>query len=396
MRLRLYLGISMLILAGLACSAGGGSEVIIVTSEPTPVFEQPPAEVTPEVGEEQPVDPAPVGGTLNEADCPVAGDGTLLYVDVDKGFCFLYPANYTLSNDFTRPEQAVALDSGPLDDSIEPLAVFMRVESNGPAQVADSAAYANRWQDVYWPDFPDITYQDGFQVGGVDAASLRGIPGRGASARAFIVKDGYKYGIEIVPGQWEAGSEMQALIDALWNTVTGSIVFAQPAMTFDITTPQGVCPNPVDGTGLLVSEKEGYCYLYPSDFDKDPTFAGGVTGREDLGDVEGFTDIRVSFTLAFAGTAQGQTPQQIYDVARNPTIDDDQVTQATIGGAEAVVYRDPRGPWVSRGALIVSEDNFYTIVLQPVDEAQFPEAIPDAERLWDTAVNSLAFFDPYY
>jgi len=61
----------------------------------------------------------------------------------------------------------------------------------------------------------------------------------------------------------------------------------------------------------------------------------------------------------------------------------------------AVTYDFVTGPWLQRNATVVVDDRYYTFVIQPWDPNLFPQALPDVERLWNTASQSVAFFDPW-
>lgn len=116
-----------------------------------------------------------------------------------------------------------------------------------------------------------------------------------------------------------------------------------------------ICPVESEGTTLFVSPEYGWCFLYP---------------------------------LA------GQTPEQALEPI-SPQIDANSVQTTTIAGYPAVVYDFTGGPWRQRNAQIVVGDWVYTFVGQPWDAVEFPEALADVETLWNSAVDSIAFFDKW-
>ena len=88
------------------------------------------------------------------------------------------------------------------------------------------------------------------------------------------------------------------------------------------------------------------------------------------------------------------TPEQ----ALKPPVensDPNSAVAATIGGYPAVTYDFIAGPWRQRNAAVAVNGRVYTFVAQPWDQELFPQALPDVERLWNTASSSIAFFEPW-
>lgn len=76
-------------------------------------------------------------------------------------------------------------------------------------------------------------------------------------------------------------------------------------------------------------------------------------------------------------------------------IDPGSIVETRIGGYPAVVFKDVNGAWPSRQAFVVVNGDAYTILGQPWDPERFPDGIPQLDRVWETTVGNLRFFDPW-
>jgi len=273
------------------------------------------------------------------AACPVETQGMRLYLSLGNGFCFLYPAHYELRHDLERPEEAITL-VGPLADpqALETIGVVLSVAFNGPSEGMTSPQYAARWREIHQapPEVPEYAET----IGGRPAWTVNGLPGYGTERRSFVIVDGFRYSLLLTPVP-EDVPVLTEEANLIWEAVTGSLAFFPPQASHDYVQAEEVCPAATDSARLYTSLKDGYCLLYPADFEPDA----------------------------------------------------DSLQDATIGGAPAVVFRDPRGPWASRQAIIVYRDFAYTIVAQPWEPERFPSGIEFLDRVWDTVTGSPAFFN---
>jgi hypothetical protein len=315
-------------------------------------------------------------------------------VSEENGFCFLYPEGFDLGD---QPNQAPDLVHilGPIldPDAMESIRVFMTVDYNGPADGLDSAAYATRWEELYLAEADDPA-RETRTIDGQEAVILRGLPGFAPVRGAYIVANGYKYRITLSP-QPEDVPELEEPAQRVWNTVVESIHFFPPIGELEHVRPEDVCPEESEDREAFVSFTDGYCFLYPDDFMLDPDLPGRVTGGPVLDVIDPWGEIRPSLTLGtFGRFSDAESPRDILE-PRMEFIDLASVLDTTIGGYPAVVFRDPRGPWASRQAMILVDGFVYTIVAQPLEPEVYPEGMPPLDRLWNTVTMSLAFFDKW-
>jgi hypothetical protein len=374
-------------------ATGTGVETPVATSSgvETPVATEPTAGAPTSVPE--PAD-TPVPGTA----CPTATEGTTLYVNEENGFCLLYPSYFEVQPTYTdRPDEVFALIGPLLDpDAMETIAVVLTVSYNGAADGLDSAGYADKWQELYLagidPTALNVTRED-VAISGLPAVVLRNLPGYGNQRGAFLVANGIKYQIALQP-QPEDVPALAEHTNLVWETVTSSIVFFPPQNDRPVVRAEDVCPPETADTRLYTRLVDGYCFLYPADFEPDPAFPGAVTGGPVVGTDPDFGNVRTSLTLGTFGSFPGQTPRDVL-APRLDLIDAASVQDVTIGGYPAVIFRDPRGPWASRQAMIMVGDFAYTIVAQPWEPERWPDGIPYLDRVWDTVTGSLAFFNKW-
>ena len=176
----------VLVMASLACNAGAATpteEVMVATEQPTV-----------EPASETPVEPTADTAIAAEPACPTPTDGTLLYRSDEFGYCFLYPATYTLNPDWNIYEYGVTGVYGtPLDPTaMESLAVSVEVFYNGPAaDVSTANEYASKWVQVSGILPEDGSFETS-SLGGNDAVIVIGQPGMFSQQTAYAVVDGRK------------------------------------------------------------------------------------------------------------------------------------------------------------------------------------------------------------
>lgn len=379
--------LSTLALAALACSLPGLSTVptpevtIPATTEVEPTQgepEQPTAEPT------TPPDPAAV--------CPQPGEGQALFVNEDDGYCLLYPTLFTINEEYDFTQDELTLIGPALDpNAMEPVLVVMQVFANGPADGLDAAGYLAKWQEVYLAGMEDTITTEQATIGGQAAVVADGIPARMSERAAYIIANGHKYRIVIGPTP-DYIPELADDFELAWTAVTESIVFFEPRVQPQVVRPEDVCPQATARTVAHISLADGVCMLVPDTFERDVTFQSGFNGTLSAA-IEGWGEMRSNLVLGSFGPAMGLTPRQIVEPWYEAGIDPATVTDATIGGAPAVVFFDTRGPVFSRMAIIVSGDWAYTIVNQPYYPQEFPEVAAEVDLIWETVTGSLAFFD---
>lgn len=408
--------VALLAMASLACNFAGlpGAATAEPTavegqSEPTAAVDAPtepaaeaptgePGDATDEPGEattEPTAEPTaePVESAATAADCPEAGEGTTLHLAEAAGFCLLAPAEYEEQPDYLRPDRAISLFGPPLDESVEPVVVSLQVSSNGPAiDVADELEYARRWQQIYLPAGEERPYE-AVSAGDAEGILVHTLPGRMAQMTAFFVVNGYKYTVTISPQPGDIPLATEAA-EALWATAMDSIVFFPPA-EMPIVRADDVCPEPTEGQQLVISLEEGFCFRYPAEYEPDDVFATGVTGGPVLEDVPGFGDVRARFVIALHQPAGDQTLDQHMQLFIDAGIDPATIEEAEIAGYPALTYIDARGPLTSLSGFVLTDDYLYSLVANPYDPAVYPEQSAAIDAMWGTALDTLAFFDPW-
>ena len=369
--------VAVLLTTALACSLPG-------SAQPTPTIE--PTE--PARTAVSSATPSPVPDPSSQ--CPAETADTRLYISLRNGFCFLYPAHFEVRPDFEPSEDLVTL-VGPFADpqAQESIAVRLSVALNGPSDGMSSNQYATRWREIDQAP-PEVPGQ-GEVIGGQAAWVLNELPGFGLERRAFLIAGDSRYTIGLVPMP-EDVPVLEQEANLVWDTVTGSLVFFPPQGAPDYVYAEQVCPEETADARLYVSLRDGYCLLYPVDFEPDESFPGSFTGGPVVGVVEGWGEIRTSLTFGTFGAFPGSSAREVL-APRLEFIEAASVQDTSLGGAQAVVFRDPRGPWASRQAMIVYRGFVYTIVAQPWEPERFPSGIEYLDRVWDTVTGSVAFFN---
>ncbi len=342
--------------------------------------------ITPEPG--PPVDPASV--------CPPVQEGTTQYINRNAGYCLLYPTDFTQGTDSQRPDDVVTF-TGPIlpppPKSMDSVAPYLYIESNGPADGLDSVGYATKWESFFIPGMQLLQLRT--TIAGLPAVVLNGLPGMFSGQGAFIVANTMKYQLVVFP---EPGvvTAIDADIQRGWDTIVNSLTFFQPQAPKVSVRPEDVCPTETVYGHLYFNEVDGYCFLYPTDFVFDQQYGNRFLGGPVLADVEAFGgNIQESLSVSMGGYEPDVTPRQTI-ADRLQFIPAESIADMTISGYPAVAYLDTNGAWPSRQAHISVDGLIYSILIQPYDPDLFPEGIVYANKAWDLVTTTIKFFTPWH
>ncbi len=327
--------------------------------------------------------------------CPEPGEDTKLYLSEEDGYCFLYPADFEQSKDWPGYGPGNVSLAAPQHDPGQSVYFYVQVMYNGQAVEGETAqTYADKWQTIHnlsgviLPTTADT-------IGGEQAIIVQNMRGAGISdpylnQTAFVISHNQKYRIALHNADgWAQAFEEQAQV--AWETITSSIVFFPPGDVQETITANQVCPHPGEDTQLLVNEAQGFCFLYPSDFEPDQQTTGGLSKNLVIDTVDGM-EIRPQLGFVVSGAAQGLT---LADIAQHNGVNS--VQEITIDGQPAITFLDEAtvpGP-VYTGR-VIKNGLVYSIWVSPYDPERYPEAVNDLDRIWQTVTDSLRFFSPVW
>ena len=241
--------------------------------------------------------------------CPTPDANTTLYLSRENGFCFLVPLGIEVRPDPLRPDEMIFLQgpretAGPKQQ--ETAAVWMQVAQNGPADGLDSAGYAQAWaerygvSEVFGPPDPPLETVPA-TLGGLPATVLKNIPGMLRMQSAFVVADDVKYQVSLAPQPGDV-PELEAPAQALWETVTGSIVFFPRENPPPDVRASDVCPEPTAEATFYSNDRLGLCTLLPKDFMPHPEFSDVFVGGPVVGQDPDFGEVRTSVSFGSFGS----------------------------------------------------------------------------------------------
>lgn len=351
--------------------------------------------------EQVPMEPIVLTQTTDPlAACPKPTGETQLYVNLDDGYCLLYPNGFTVQATIGIPPLptlnitgAQVITPGPKQQEGS-FNAAMSIVRNGPPEGMDSQTYVAQWLERFAPSMS--LPQDAITIGGIPAVRVRNIPSYGSVLGAFVVSPYARYSINLTPEPEFSDPALANQANLVWDTVINSLVFLEPQKDMGYISSPQVCPQAREGETGYINQIDGYCMVYPSDFGEDSTFPGRIIGGPILGDTADFKDVQTNLMVGTFGIANGQTPRDYLSQLPEDYFDPASIADVTIGNSPAVVYTNLAGPWKSRNAFIVlPSGGVYTIVSQPDDPGLFPEGVPYLNRLFNSVEGSLQFFTPW-
>jgi hypothetical protein len=387
----LALGLSScnLFLTEQALGTGESTEV----SQPTPT-----SDVTAEV-----ITPTDTAASVSRPEdvCVEAGAGEIQFINEGGGYCLTIPEGFKVTQDFGLDIFVV----GPTlaiygQDSLVLAFDFSVIGAPGGAGDYDAQGWgAQVAAENSSPDFELTVEPYTLSGAGLDGVRVGPLPGMAGGEVAIVRTNDTLYSITVYPDR--AGSpEFAEQVDALWNQLSASNRFFEPIPSgVEYKTAQEVCPLEQPGTQLVIRYSEGWCVIIPEGWREDVefNFPGRFVGGPEIGEFWPGQPPYANIVIGFNGPAMDITLEQQAEgrIHANSRPDLVQRSDTVIGGFPAVILYTQDGPFPERLALIHANGNIYSVLGQPFDGENFPEAQPELEVAWDAMINSIQFFEPF-
>ena len=155
--------------------------------------------------------------------CQPQSGQSVVYADRQRGFCFLYPAGFAANAIDPGQINVIGVVQGPaLDASPDPLAATLLIEVMPDGSADLEAAVAAMVREFHGQPGVNIS-QHPFDLGGLPAVLLEGVPGRGGSRDVVALLDGMRFRLLFMPdpeGFPAVAEDLQALFDAVTRSFT--------------------------------------------------------------------------------------------------------------------------------------------------------------------------------
>ncbi len=334
-----------------------------------------------------------VGG----AACPQPSEGQQVYVNESYGFCFLYPAAYTLTE---QPDDlSVSAAGQPFDpNSIEPVIVSMRVNVvavPGVASGITAADYAQEQLAQFRGEFP-VGQEDG-TIGGLPAVILNGMPGMGGVRQGYVVANDTLYELAMQPDPSDPAFETQQEGQAAWELVTSSIIFFPPTWTGEYISVEQACPAG-DAGQVYIDRIQGYCFILPASFQPNPEWASQFMGGPALPNLppEWVGPQQATLTIGRGGPAPSQSPEEIVaQIVANSTPGMVTAEDVIVGRQPAKLIKDASGPMPHWTIFVIAHGDMFSLLFQPTDFAAWPDAQQPVEEMYRSVIQTMGFFTPW-
>lgn len=324
------------------------------------------------------------------AACLSHGEAQGTYFDLTHGYCLQYPAGFTVRDQRPGP---VGVFGPPLDQSSEPVRATLTINVD-PAQgrtvqqvVDEIVAQVGSTQPVT---------RTPTTLGGEQAETLAGMPGRTQNRQVLVVHRDRAYRLilfPVDPGFPQAGPD----IDRLWASVSRSFTFLPPEFSWRYTA----CPQvPEPSSPLYVNPSAGYCLLYPPGASISETFGTAQTTTLSAPPHEqGFEPVMATLTISSSESVNGRDVQQVVDayLAAFPTAVTADITrtQAVIGRYQAIVLDGVPARLPVREAFLVYRDRVFQFTLQPFGDSAFQAYDAEVDALWQHLTETIVFVDQH-
>jgi len=312
-----------------------------------------------------------------------------VYVHPQTGFCFLYPADF----------QITELESGEINIESNPAGFphprlpFAQLAIS-PAQGRSLDKLAQAVVESHLSGVKDLAVdRHVFFRQDEPVIVLDRMPGQDFSRHVLFVHANQFYHLVFYPADAEAAEFEQML--ALYELMIGSFGFADVG-------EQAACAPASLAEAAYINEEDGYCLLYPSDFVVDepeqgvvvvhgPNYAGG------LEPLSGFVNIQV------LGPAEGRSAAEISSELVAPFQGTDIIIErvdallgveqdGSVPAANAVESIGMPGQSLSWQVVAVQDDQVYLLVFSPLG-AENGQAFEDMQQLYDMVMPSFRFLD---
>ena len=363
------------------------------TSQPAPTLE-----VTQPVT--KPTEPI---GSVNgpEESCLTAGmDGTQ-YINEGGGYCLIIPEGFEVTQEMGLDIFVVGPTLATYGQEGLILAFdFSVVGAPGGAGGYDAHSWGEQVvEENSAPDFELTIEPYSLSGAGLDGVRVGPLPGMAGGESAIVRTNDTLYSVTVYPDR-TGSPEFAEQVDTLWSQLSSSIRFFEPISTgVEYKTPEEVCPTEQPDTKRVIRNGEGWCVLIPEGWREDVefNFPGRFVGGPEIGEFWPGQPPYANIVIGFNGPALDITLEQQVEgrIHANSQPDLVQWSEAVIGGYPAVILYTQDGPFPERLALIHANGYIYSVLGQPFDSENFPEAQPELEMAWDTMIESIRFFEPY-
>jgi len=377
-----------LALAALACSlppVGPGGAA--TPSVPAPTVEVPTSE---------PTTPA----VTPEEVCAPAREGTIQVIHRQAGFCFLAPDSYTFNPPDTFDSMAIGL-TGPelIPSPTEPLYAGLRgdvIAVPGAAGGVTALEWAN--EELAALALAGTGSVEETTAGGQPAAIIPDYPAFYTMRRLVVAANDTLYVFDQVPNAAPTDSPEAAVVGQTWDLLIETLAFFPAEYSGPVLLPEDVCPTATAGTTLYVNRRDGYCLLLPEGFSENPEFPGQFMGGPEISGLPEPLTPHASLTAGYFGPPGPITLDELVEnfLINSPDRTLVNIADATIGGQPSKVVYDKNEPLADRTAyVLVNGQRMYTLLAQPDDPAEWPDAAEPLETLWTTVTGSIQFFEPW-
>ncbi|MDX1665171.1 MAG: hypothetical protein R3272_15370 [Candidatus Promineifilaceae bacterium] len=337
---------------------------------------------------EEPAAGAPGGDVLAQIpfSCQAHDESRAPYLFLPGGFCLQYPRTFRVGSFTAAGSEGVIFYGPALSEGPQPLHATLTLEMVGPANGRTLAAVVEEATAEF--SGLDITPQE-VQFGGESALLLENMPGVVQQRVLYTIHDETVYRVAVSPTDAEL-SEAASDVELVWSTVRDTFTF----ITDETAALFSACPDSADA---YVNVMHGFCFQMPEGATIiQPTILGAVSVH--VGPVfPAAGTIQPFMMLEPFGAVEGQSLEAFVDsiVGEHPTDELPEPQPITIGnGIEAIVVEDLPNRDSNRHLFVMHNGQPYHFDLFPSDPENFPEETEEAVALWNTVLDSFAFFLP--